>query len=467
MINRVLIRIKVVQMLYSYLLTEKLFTLESQPTPPTKEKRFAYSLYLEMLALMATLAEETKMRGGEAPLADNRFTRAISSDEKVRSVIKRSKVEAMPLLQPSLVSSLADKIKNSAIFKNYRKSKDSDISSDVKTWQALFKQIILPDAEVNASFLQEENSSPRGVDRMGELMDSTFINFSSSQSLVADALKALSYSLDKARELYFRLLLLPVELCRLQEQSLDQARHKYIVTQDDLNPNLRFVENEFVSRLQTLEAFTSEVEKRKINLMANHQPLLASLLRQLTDSKYYKEYMAAPSTDFYNDCRFWRTVLKNVIFPSEELQEELEDQSVFWNDDLDIIGTFVIKTIRRFEEGEPEPILPQFKDSEDACFGSELFSDVVKHKDEYRELINSVINKDSWDTERLAFMDVVIALTAVSELLSFPKIPVSVTVNEYVEMAKAYSTSKSGFFINGILGGVIARLREEGRLQKA
>lgn len=466
MINRVLIRIKVVQMLYSYLLTEKLFTLESQPTPPTKEKRFAYALYLQMLALMVKVAREVQVRGAGAPLADNRFIRALAADEKVRSVLTRSKSEPMPLLYPALVEKLAGLIKESALFKEYRKEKDEDSTADIKVWRAIVGNFISKDEDVTAAYGTLENYSPRGVERMGELLEATFANFSSSQSLVDDALKALSFSIDKARELYFRLLLIPVELSRLQARTLDHARHKFLVTDEDLNPNMRFVENQFVEKLAADGAFAKEVEDRNLNLLSNHELLMNSLLREVTGSQIYKDYMAAPSTDFAADCNFWRQTLKNVIFPSAELQEELEDQSVFWNDDLDIIGTFVLKTIRRFEEGEQEPILPQFKDNEDARFGSELFSDVVKNKEEYRELIDLVINHDNWETDRLAFMDVVIALTAVAELLSFPKIPVNVTINEYVELAKSYSTSKSGFFIHGILAGIINRLREDGRLQK-
>ena len=108
-----------------------------------------------------------------------------------------------------------------------------------------------------------------------------------------------------------------------------------------------------------------------------------------------------------------------------------------------------------------------YKDDEDARFGRELFNAVVKHKDEYRALVAAVLNKDSWDADRLAFMDVVILLTALAELMNFPKIPVNVTINEYIELAKAYSTPKSAFFINGILGAAVSHLREEGKLIKA
>lgn len=468
MINRVLIRIKVVQMLYSYLLTEKLFSIESQPEPPTKEKRFAYSLYLGMLALMVQIADSLKIRGAGTPLADNRFIQALRADDKVRSTILRwkSDPESNPMLKESLVTRLAETIKESAIFKDYRKQDASEMATDLKVWQDIYRVILLQDPVLNRTFEEIENYSPRGVERMQELMLTTFINFSSSQALTDDALKALRKSLDKARELYFRLLLLPVEITHLQDLNLDAARHKYIVTDEDLNPNLRFVENEFVARLAADEQFKEYVDSHKLSWQTENPTLIKELLRNITESKIYRDYMEAPSTDYDKDCEFWRSLMKSVILPSDALAEALEEQSVFWNDDLEIIGTFVVKTIRRFKDNAADAILPQYKDEEDARFGAELFRDVVKNKDEYRRLINEVVNTSSWDTERLAFMDVVIALTAIAELINFPKIPINVTVNEYIETAKSYSTNKSGAFINGILGTVIKLLKERGIIHK-
>lgn len=301
---------------------------------------------------------------------------------------------------------------------------------------------------------------------MRELMESTFSNFSSSQGHVADAAKTLAYSLEKSNELYHMILLLAVEITALQEQNLDAARHKYLATDSDLNPNLRFVDNAFVRRLGEDPAFRAFVDKNKLSWLTNDRPLLSSLLRNILASDIYKDYMAAPDTSYQNDCMLWKNLLRYVVLPNEELHEALEDKSVFWNDDIDTIGTFVIKTIRRFEDGEAEPLLPMFKDDEDARFGRELFNAVVKNKEEYGEIIDKALNKDSWETDRLAFMDVVIARTALAEILNFPKIPVSVSINEYIEIAKAYSTNKSSFFINGLLGAAVSNLRAEGRVVK-
>lgn len=466
MINRVLIRIKVVQLLYSYLLTEKMFTLESQPTPPTKEKRFAYRLYIDMLVLMTRIAYGVEQRGGHTPLADNRFIRTVLSDEKIKSQMAKNHVEPNPLDTPALVERLSAAVKDSAACKAYLKADYTDMAADLKLWREIFNLIIKPDPALNAIFTELPNYSPRGVERMAELMDTTFSNFSSSQSYVDDALKTLAFSLEKGYELYFMLLALAVDLTALQRQNLDAARHKYLATDADLNPDLRFVENTFVQRLNEDVEFQAYANKFKINWAANDRIFLSNLLKRVLESDVYADYMAAPYVNEMDDCEVWRNLFKYVIFPDPELQETLEDKSVFWNDDLDTVGTFVLKTVRRFQESVPEPVLPMYKDEEDARFARELFADVAKHKDLYQQIIEDALNTDSWEADRLAFMDVVIARTALAEIMNFPKIPVSVSVNEYIEIAKAYSTPKSSFFINGLLGAAISHLRDQGKLLK-
>ena len=179
--------------------------------------------------------------------------------------------------------------------------------------------------------------------------------------------------------------------------------------------------------------------------------------------------MALEETDLKADCDFWRSVYKNIIFPSDDLAEALESMSVFWNDDLTIMDSFVLKTIRKIStDGEAAPVhlLPKYKDEEDARFGADLFSRAIENREKYRALIDKFIDGTQWDSERLAFMDIVIMIAAITELLGYPSIPVPVTLNEYIEIANCYSTNKSGQFINGILSSVINYLKTEGELVK-
>ena len=178
--------------------------------------------------------------------------------------------------------------------------------------------------------------------------------------------------------------------------------------------------------------------------------------------------MEAETSDFENDCELWRTLMRTVVLPSDALAEALEARSVYWNDDITIMGTFVLKSIKHFaqSQGKTVELLPIYKDEEDAKFGPELFLNAIKNKDLYREYIEKFINGNSWDPERIAFMDIVILTTAITELLKFPNIPMAVTMNEYVEIANYYCAPRSGQFINGVLYSIANYLRENGQLMK-
>ncbi|MDE6095774.1 MAG: transcription antitermination protein NusB [Muribaculaceae bacterium] len=459
-----LIRIKVVQLLYSFLLTDNRFMLESQPLSPTKEKRFAYNLYLDMLILMIRVSQRIEKRGGYLPLHDTRFIKKILADEKIKSLQMRFRQDQFPFER--LVDSLAEEVKESGIYKNFQKS--SSEAEDDQVWERIFNLILYVNPALNAAIAKRENFTLRGVERMKEMMTETFKNFYASRDNISDAVNTLSVSMGKARELYFRLLLLPVELVNLRRDQIDDNRNKYVPTEEDLNPNMRFVDNELVAAISEDKDVLEYVEENKLSWIAEDRQLLESLLSAVMESEVYRDYMRFPATDFQTDCDFWRDIFKYVILNNETFLDALETKSVFWNDDLDIISTFVIKTIRRFEEGCPgnRPVLPMYKDEEDAQFGMRLFSDVVKNKDVYRRYIDDSVMTEKWDSERLAFMDVVITMTALSEIINFPKIPLVVSINEYIELAKSYSTSKSGAFVNGLLYSISNRLREEGKIHK-
>lgn len=468
MINRVLIRIKVVQLLYSYLLTENHFMLESQPSAPTKEKRFAYNLYLDLLMLMVEVAGEIEKRGGWRPLEDTRFIKKLLSDDKIKSLTVKYRLEPFPFAD--VVAPLAEQVKESGLYKNYVKNVDTDKGDDDQIWEKIFNLLIMPNPMVGAAMTRRENHTLRGVDRMKDMMEETFRNFYASRDNIDDALRTLDKSMALARELYFRLLLLPVELVRLREEQMEDNRNKYLPTDEDLNPNMRFVENALVQAIASDADVEEYVEQHKLSWLPDDRRMLEELLKEIMDSELYAEYLDAPATDFHADCEFWRSAFKQIIFHSEEFLDTMETKSVFWNDDLEIIGTFLLKTLKRFEEkngdGSGRPVLPMYKDDEDARFGRWLFSDVVKNKDVYRRYIDDAVESGKWDSDRLAFMDVVITMTALSEIINFPKIPLPVSINEYIELAKSYSTPKSGSFIHGLLYGITTRLREEGKLMK-
>ncbi len=465
MINRVLIRIKVVQLLYSYLLVENPFVLPSLTENPTREKRFAYGAYMDILLLMVRIAERIEKRGGERPLYATRFITRLAADEKIKSLMTRYRTEDFPF--KNVENLLSEKVKESGIYKKFLKSETRGSVVEDNVWREILDIIILQDNALLDIIRKSKDYTLKGFDRIREMLYDTFTSFFASADNLPDALKTLEFSLSKARELYMSLLYLPVEITRLRDRQIDDARHKYLKTEEDINPNMRFVDNEFVKALENNVEIRNFVADKRISWLQNDESLVRDLLREIMQTEKYMDYMNFPATDFNNDCEFWRDMFKNVILPSPTLLETLEDKSVFWNDDLDVVGTFVLKTIRRFEDGLADAVMPKFKDEEDARFGADLFSYVIRNKSYYQQVIDSCIDRRLWETDRLAFMDVVIVMTAMAEILNFPKIPVSVSVNEYIEIAKSYSSAKSGVFVHGLLASIIAELRKEGKLNKA
>ena len=277
--------------------------------------------------------------------------------------------------------------------------------------------------------------------------------------------KELFFSLSKAYDLYNYLLLLMVEVTKQANKKLNAAKNKLIPTKEELFPNTKFVENRFIAQLEVNKQLLDFAGNQK-KTWENEADFVKSLCEQIMESDIYKEYMASETSSYEEDREVWRKICKKIIFNNAELDQVLEDQSLYWNDDKEIVDTFVLKTIKRFEEknGAKQELLPEFKDDEDQDFARRLFRRAILNSDYYRHLISE--NTKNWDLDRVAFMDVIIMQIALAEVLSFPNIPVSVSLNEYVEIAKLYSTPKSGGFINGTLDGIVNQLKKENKLTK-
>ena len=277
--------------------------------------------------------------------------------------------------------------------------------------------------------------------------------------------KELFFSLSKAYDLYNYLLLLMVEVTKQANKKLNAAKNKLIPTKEELIPNTKFGENRFIAQLEVNKQLLDFAGNQK-KTWENEADFVKSLCEQIMESDIYKEYMASETSSYEEDREVWRKIYKKIIFNNAELDQVLEDQSLYWNDDKEIVDTFVLKTIKRFEEknGAKQELLPEFKDDEDQDFARRLFRRAILNSDYYRHLISE--NTKNWDLDRVAFMDVIIMQIALAEVLSFPNIPVSVSLNEYVEIAKLYSTPNSGGFINGTLDGIVNQLKKETKLTK-
>ncbi len=277
--------------------------------------------------------------------------------------------------------------------------------------------------------------------------------------------KELMFSLQKSYDLYYYLFLLIPALTDAEQKRLDLRKHRYLVTSEELNPNMRMADNRLAEQLRqnvSLHKFVNEKGSIWIN---DDTHFIKKILEQITSSEIYNEYMLSED-NYESDKEFWRKVFKDIICKSENLTDFLEDSSIYWNDDLDIIGTFVLKSIKRFEptNGKYQELLPMFKNEEDREFAIQLLHHTILNESEYNERINRHIK--NWDLDRIANMDLYIMQIAIAELLNFPSIPVNVTLNEYIDIAKFYSTPKSGNFINGILDAVVNELKSENKLFK-
>ena len=236
-------------------------------------------------------------------------------------------------------------------------------------------------------------------------------------------------------------------------------------TDEDLNPNTRFIDNRFVAQLAENEMLQKNVSEQGLS-WDNDEEFVKMVLDLILSSNIYAEYLANEDDSYETDREFWRAVFKNLICGNDDIIEYLEDKSIYWNDDIEIVETFALKTIKKFEEsaGKKQPIQPMFKDLEDKAFAVKLFRQSLLKGKEYRERINKHIK--NWEAERIANMDLIIMQVAIAEILNFPTIPVSVSLNEYIDAAKYYSTPKSGTFINGILDSIVNELKAEKLLFK-
>ena len=287
---------------------------------------------------------------------------------------------------------------------------------------------------------------------------------SESDSLMASE-KTLVASIDKTYDLYVQMLSLIVEVAHYAEQRQEIAKQKKMPTFEDLNPNRKFVDNAVVKLIENGDAVNDYTEFHKLS-WSNYPELIKTLYLQLEQSEYYQRYMSSEERSFKEDLALVTEFYTRELEESEMLEEVLDEQSILWNDDLGFALTLVVRTLSNLRASHTDvKLLPKFKSEEDLEFVKELFAKAAVNYNANVELIEKFTR--NWDVERIAFMDIVIMATAIAELTSFASIPVKVTLDEYIEIAKYYSTASSGTFINGVLDKVVSTLNEEGKIVKS
>lgn len=277
--------------------------------------------------------------------------------------------------------------------------------------------------------------------------------------------KELFHSISKSFELYHLFLLLMVDIHAYAENRIEIGRNKKIRSEEDLNPNTRFIENKLLKQLSSNESLLKYIEQNGISWV-NSPEIIRSLFDAIVESDLYKIYMDSDFKSFDEDKKFIVKLAEKVIAQYEPLYSQVEEQSIFWNDEAEFIMSMVIKTLKDFEEKNQDQQLLQseFKDNDDQDFVKILLRKTMLNHHEFAGIIKKY--SQNWEFERVAFMDIVLMEIALTEMIEFPQIPVKVTLNEYIEIAKHYSTPKSSLFINGILDKIVSNLITEGKIVK-
>ena len=297
-----------------------------------------------------------------------------------------------------------------------------------------------------------------------KIVQLTYAYYQNGDGNIDKAEKELLFSLSKAYDLYNYLLELIVAITDEERKRLAIAKQR-AEREGSPAPSEKFVNNKFELQLEGNIQLNTFIENKKMT-WDNDIEAVRKICEQIEQSSFYKEYMESEDNSYDADRELWRKIYRTLIQGNTDLDSVLEDKSLYWNDDKEIVDTFVLKTIKRFkpETGAKEELLPEYKDEEDRAFAIKLFRATILNADTYQHYMSDASR--NWDFSRLAYMDVIIMQIAIAEMINFPNIPVNVTINEYVELAKLYSTPKSGRFINGMLDSIARYLNDTGKIFK-
>ena len=283
---------------------------------------------------------------------------------------------------------------------------------------------------------------------------------------LAMAEKELIFSIGKTYDLYHYIFLLILELADLASEKIEIALQKNIPSAQDLNPNRKFIENAVVRQLRDNIDLKKYVNENKLSF-SNNPDIPRTLYNGLIAWEPFLEYMRSDEQTYQSDKKIIIRLVTEFFALSDDLLAGFEEQSIYWNDDMDYVSAMVEKTLKKFkpDAGERNTLMPLYKNEEDKEYAMILFRKAILRGKECSGLIDK--NTTNWEVERIALMDILVMQLAITEIMEFPEIPVKVTLNEYIEISKYYCTSKSSTFVNGILDKVVREMRETGMFKKA
>jgi N utilization substance protein B len=277
--------------------------------------------------------------------------------------------------------------------------------------------------------------------------------------------KDLKFSIEKTKDLYFLILRLIIDLKDLAEEKIELNKQKKLPTEEDLNPKLAFVENAAIAQLENNLQYQRYAKDNALH-WNDHKEFVKSLLNQLQESNEFKFYINKENPTYKDDKKILSFLLEEIIGSSETILEILEEQSIYWTEDFEFVVNVLLKSLRTMKKSDEESALlsKTYKNDDDREFAYNLLKAVMQHHDDYVDLIDDYTK--NWELERIMQVDILLMEMALAELITMPSIPIKVTLDEYIELSKFYSSSKSKVFINGVLDKLIADLKEKGEIVK-
>ena len=297
-----------------------------------------------------------------------------------------------------------------------------------------------------------------------KVMQSVYAMITANADDLVKEEKFLKHSIQKLLDLYVLQLQMLVEVQKLATQKLEISKKKHLATKEDLNPNTKFINNKVITTIAYSESISNHIENQKLNNWQIDDEYVKIIWEKLQQSNLYKNYMNSDVTSFKADKNFAQDFFTEIIAPEDKLAEYYEDQTISWLDDIPFVNTWVLRTLGKVKESKSIVLKSIYKDEDDEKFVLDLFRKVMLNHTSFDDDISS--KTPNWETDRIADIDLILIKMAITEFLKFPSIPVRVTINEYIEISKDYSTNKSGYFINGVLDKLSKEYSENKRLHK-
>ena len=271
---------------------------------------------------------------------------------------------------------------------------------------------------------------------------------SNNQDLIKEE-KFLKHSIQKMFDLYVLNLQLLVEVQKLARKRLELSKKKILATEEDLNPNTKFIDNRLLKLLSNSVSLEGYIELNKLKYWELDEKYIKIILEQLLESNLYSKYMDTVEDSYNVDRSFVINFFRDIVAPNEKIADYFEDKMISWVDDMPFVNTWILKTLNKQSPKNPFVLGNLYKDGDDKSFVSELFRKTILNHHKYENDIRE--KTPNWEADRIADVDMILIKMAITEFLHFASIPSRVTINEYIELAKDYSTNKSGHFVNGVL----------------